>query len=222
MIVYLICNKINGKCYVGQTIMTLRERWNCHLSAARTTSEPTYLQRAIRKYGAGEFVLDVLARATSLADLNELEQRFIQQFEAQNPKKGYNIQAGGREGDIGGGRPIGIPVTVKTREKLRSAHLGKIHSSDHVGRVREARLGDKNPQFGCKWMNRGGVEKLVPKTDQISSLEDGWHFGRPSAVSKAKAMRSCLIWNSEMRFEAAYRAKNQSQSRGEGGRFVCS
>ena len=46
-IIYLIRNLVNGKGYVGQTILTSRKRWSLHKSGARR-GEGFPIYRAIR------------------------------------------------------------------------------------------------------------------------------------------------------------------------------
>ena len=62
MIVYLAENQINKKIYVGQTAGTLKRRWKTHCYNAQHGSN-TPFHRAIRKHGAGNFSLKVLAHA---------------------------------------------------------------------------------------------------------------------------------------------------------------
>jgi len=69
MILYKITNKINGKCYIGQTTGTLKERWRNHCRPTNCTA----LYRAIKKYGKDFFLVEDLASYTNLADLNNAE-----------------------------------------------------------------------------------------------------------------------------------------------------
>lgn len=54
--IYLITNKLNGKMYVGQTLMTVHERWLRHCSVARNNINATGIDGAIRKYGKEIFL----------------------------------------------------------------------------------------------------------------------------------------------------------------------
>ena len=54
MLIYKITNKINNKCYIGQTIKTAEERWEEHKRHAFGTHQNDInktLYQAIRKYG---------------------------------------------------------------------------------------------------------------------------------------------------------------------------
>ena len=63
MLIYKITNKINNKCYIGQTIKTAEERWKEHQTHAFGTHENDVnktLYKAIRKYGLENFTFEVL------------------------------------------------------------------------------------------------------------------------------------------------------------------
>lgn len=92
-IIYQIRNKSNGKVYIGQTVQTLKRRWNRHVLDSRTGSY--HINRAIRKYGADGFTVIELAKAYSKDELNEMETRCIWTHDSRNPEVGYNMAIGG-------------------------------------------------------------------------------------------------------------------------------
>lgn len=94
MIVYIIRNRANGKCYVGQTVQTLEQRWYLHVKAAKGSSRLP-IHCAIRKYGAEAFDRSQLSSAFSLEELDALECRFIAQCNSMTPN-GYNRTTGGK------------------------------------------------------------------------------------------------------------------------------
>ena len=56
--IYKIVNKVNNKCYIGQTIRHYGQRWRNHRSEAFNVNSAKYdypLYRAIRKYGLENF-----------------------------------------------------------------------------------------------------------------------------------------------------------------------
>ncbi len=92
--IYKITNKINGKCYVGQTSQAVERRWNEH----KTKTNRQYpLTRAILKYGKGNFTFEVIGQATSVEQLNEMEKSAIEQHKSLSPN-GYNLRKGGDSG----------------------------------------------------------------------------------------------------------------------------
>jgi len=98
MQVYLITNKINGTQYVGQTVRTLEQRWNSHVSVAMR-GKGEYLAKAIKKYGAEQFTVETISLCESKEEMDFTEMFYIALLRTQRPS-GYNLTAGG-EGNLG-------------------------------------------------------------------------------------------------------------------------
>ena len=92
MIIYKVTNKVNGKCYIGQTIRTLEQRKWQHLDCAKNGVK-THFYNAIRKYGGDNFIFEVIDEASTLEELNELERYYIKKYDCIN--NGYNMVDGG-------------------------------------------------------------------------------------------------------------------------------
>ncbi len=91
--IYLVRNLVDGKCYVGQTMQRLKRRWKGHLRWARKGAS-TPLATAMRKCGAENFVIESLEVASTRAELNRLEGKWIKKLRTVVPN-GYNATAGG-------------------------------------------------------------------------------------------------------------------------------
>ena len=102
--IYLIKNKINNKCYVGQAtcFMGLDNRkwgtlgrWKSHIREALNTSDDhcLILNNAIRKYGKDSFDIFTLIKCP-INELNGYEIEFIKLYDTIQPN-GYNIKDGG-------------------------------------------------------------------------------------------------------------------------------
>lgn len=91
--IYLIKNNINGKCYVGKTLKSPKERFSEHLyDAYKPTEDNRPLYRAIKKYGKDNFSLHVLEECTDgLA--SEREIWYIKKLKTY--AHGYNATIGG-------------------------------------------------------------------------------------------------------------------------------
>lgn len=91
--IYCIKNNINGKCYVGKTLKSPKERFSEHLyDAYKPTEENRPLYRAIKKYGKDNFSLHVLEECTDgLA--SEREIWYIKKLKTY--AYGYNATIGG-------------------------------------------------------------------------------------------------------------------------------
>lgn len=131
--IYLITNKINGKQYVGQTVQPLMSRWRQHLSEAKINN--TAINRAIRKYGEGNFVLRELVRV-SLSDgtiwINQLEEKIIHEWGTLVPN-GYNLLRGGNN------RRLHSETKAKISESLK----GHVVSERVRARSREVHVGNQ-------------------------------------------------------------------------------
>ena len=129
-IIYLITNTINGKQYVGQTRAGLNHRWQEHCHAAYRGSTQ-YICKAIFKYGKESFIQEVLE---DLKDANDdyINQREIYWItEKETYTKGYNMTTGG-------GGKSGYNLSEETRNKIRSANLGKTYSSETIEKMSES------------------------------------------------------------------------------------
>lgn len=112
-IIYKIMNLLDNMIYVGQTIRTLEERFQEH------TQAETYIGRAIRKYGAENFTIEVLEECDTREQLNEREIFWIATLNCKAPN-GYNLTDGG-EG------MSGHHCSDETRAKLSAANSGENH-----------------------------------------------------------------------------------------------
>lgn len=136
MIVYLVKNVIDGKIYVGKTSLKLSTRWNNHIAHAKQNSS-THLHRAIRKYGPDSFTISLLATASTLKELSELETKYIAELSSNAPEIGYNFTAGG-EGTVGYKHTLDTrlhmslsprpPISEAQRKKISVAGLGRKHT----------------------------------------------------------------------------------------------
>lgn len=104
--IYKFTNKLNGKAYIGQTTMKLKDRITCHLAP---TSKLT-IGKALKKYGINNFEIEVLHTTDSIEELNEKEEHFIELFNTL--KLGYNERPGGKN----------YKVTEEMKLNLSKAH----------------------------------------------------------------------------------------------------
>jgi hypothetical protein len=58
---------------------------------------------------------------------------------------------------------------------------GKSHSEETkrvIGEANSKMTGEKNSQFGSKWMNKDGVVKKIKHNEVEQCIQDGWRLGR--------------------------------------------
>lgn len=115
MFIYLITNLKNSKKYIGQTIRTIKERWQEHLADARNPKRKKYaIHKAILKHKEENFKIEVQDSANSIDELNMLEEFWIDFYQCRNKKFGYNIRFGGNNS----------ATSEETKEKQRIASKG--------------------------------------------------------------------------------------------------
>lgn len=85
--IYMIKNKINGNCYVGQSV-DIYKRWMDHKTPSKR-SKGLVLGRALSRYGCDNFEFIVLEKCDAKA-LNEREIHYISSL-----KPAYNMNEGG-------------------------------------------------------------------------------------------------------------------------------
>lgn len=100
--IYLFVNKINNKKYVGQTYKKYSERWTQH----KIAKDNFYFHIALNKYGWDNFDKFILEqseyyinteenRNIIISWLDEKESYYINFFNSNNDKYGYNLTEGG-------------------------------------------------------------------------------------------------------------------------------
>lgn len=127
--IYLITNIQNGKRYIGKTI-DIHRRWSQHTSKARTGSN-TLLHKAIRKYGAGNFTVEILQETSD--DSNRDEIRWIQTLLPE-----YNLTTGGDGGDTS--RSPNYQEGMKRRRSFAGPNNNMF-----------GKLGINNPNYGKRY-----------------------------------------------------------------------
>jgi len=86
--VYVLENKINSKCYVGQTIQSFKRRFKRHMESDMLIS------RALKKYGQYNFNQYIYYLPENLLDYYEIE--MIKRINSLYPN-GYNLETGGNK-----------------------------------------------------------------------------------------------------------------------------
>lgn len=134
--VYEIVNIANGKKYIGQSINILT-RWKDHIKELnKNKSRCTLLQRAWNKYGADNFVFNILKKCNE-DDLDYFETHYISLYDTIN--SGYNIESGGNKQKH---------LAESTKKKIGDANRGRKASEETRRKMSESQKGEKNPMHG--------------------------------------------------------------------------
>lgn len=180
--IYLIRNKINGKCYIGQSIKLrkrLLDHFNHYLSNRYSN---ILLYKAFKKYGIENFELIILHKFIEAlsyrtkSKLDELEKKYIKQYNSYG-ESGYNATIGGDYG------VFGLIQTDKTKEVISSK-----------GRARYKEL-EKNPENWIKLKNvhTGETRIYKSKTRAAYSLGVSISAIRNSLSGRTKVLQGQYI-----------------------------
>ena len=169
--VYIITNTINNKVYIGQAKKVKnRMHWGHLRYLQRNKHYNKHLQYAWNKYTAihGEecFKFEILEKCKKEI-LNDREVYWIACYKANNPKFGYNGNAGGnwprdkkRILNSRRGKPTWIKGKHHTLESriLISINNGRCWLGKHLpkymkNKISESMKGERNPMFGKKAVN---------------------------------------------------------------------
>ena len=146
MIIYLAINKINGKCYVGQTIHTLKKRKAEHYYEVKSHREKSYFHNALRKYAKDDFTWEIIHECDNKEDLNKWEVYYIGYHDSI--EGGYNLL-------IGGGSASGFKHTEESKRKMCAFQKGKTFSKETKAKISAAlkkryEIKENRPMLGRK------------------------------------------------------------------------
>lgn len=161
MIVYKTTNLINGKIYIGQD----RNNNPSYLGSGKK------LKRAIAKYGKDNFVKETLETCTSEEELNDREAYWISTFNSQSRATGYNISAGGKEGD----RSVGQKAFQKGLYQHWLKKYGK-EEADKKWEEKRLRLSETIKRTGSPLTNKGRYQLWLEKfgKDEADARLENW------------------------------------------------
>lgn len=144
MLVYVLTNTVNGKKYVGKTVLDnlnsyfATKRWQ----AAHGNRGNMPVVAAIAKYGWDKFSIAVVAKVSDSDLLNVLERVWIKDLGTRDPKVGYNVQEGGNSGRTG------VKTSEATKLKIGAANKGRkpkgyVRNNEHRQQLSNRMKGNK-------------------------------------------------------------------------------
>lgn len=122
MIIYKITNKLNNKCYIGQTSESLEKRIQRHFGYQFKEND-TKFYRAIKKYGKENFYYEQIDEATCQKDLDDKEIYWINYFDSY--KNGYNSKI--TPGKCGGDTLSNHKNLKEIKKKISNSKIGKLN-----------------------------------------------------------------------------------------------
>lgn len=201
--IYKITNKANNKVYIGQTIRTVEERYQRHLSEARHhTNRPLY--DSMNHYGVDSFTVEILVEAPD-EKLNELETFYIAEYNATDPVFGYNLTTGGDSFKS----CLSEEAEASRVAKIAAAHLGTKQSKETVEK-RVAKLkGQTRTPEQRKRFSEGQKKRdidtfargfTVPqeRRDKISATLTGQKQSEETKLKRKESISKLKWWNNGM------------------------
>ena len=165
---------MNSKVYIGQAVDPSR-RWTDHKWNAKQENPIQYISRAMGKYGAENFIFEVIATCRTQEDANEAESILIQQYNSRDKQFGYNIKPGGNN----------APHAEETKEKMRQATINQIATKGHPAAGRIVSQETRELQRKIR------LENPIEYTDEIRQNMSEAHVGhKDSEETKAKKSES--------------------------------
>lgn len=138
-VIYKIKNTLDGKVYIGQTVLDPPwERIKWHFKK----SSDSVLCRAIKKHGKDVFEHEILITCFDEDYLNEMEEFYIKKFDCLAPK-GYNLESGGK---VFRNRSKQSKLKIKLKNKRNGHKVSKAlkgvpKSEEHIKAMSETRKG---------------------------------------------------------------------------------
>lgn len=202
--IYKITRKDTGQLYIGLS-ENIEKRWYNHIH--RPALKHSYIDRAIKKYGANRFNLEIIEELPNdRALLMEREEYWVAHYNTYEDDFHYNLTPGGdfnpmKAPDIaakisGENNPMfGKKLPEETRERMSKAHsgknhymYGKKHSEETRKKISEALKGKKLSKEHRKKISkaRSGKKHLEDAKKKISEAQNTTGFFR---VCKHKGPR---------------------------------
>ena len=199
--IYIIRNTINEKVYIGQTHVSIKLRFQNHLSAARRRLD-YIIGNAIRKYGEENFYVELLEECL-VEELNEREIYWISFFQSTDSKFGYNMSVGGN--------------VVRTTKELDESLVISLFNSG-IGSYNIAKMLHVHPYRTAEVLKKHNIKYGIDKqkTQNESEIVDAYLSGKGTMdicrlfnINKSTVRRILLRNNIKLR----RRVKNKNSER---------
>lgn len=165
--IYQILNVATGKIYIGSSTNVFRRCRQHHRRLSKNRHPNKHLQNAWNKYGEQSFEYSTLELVGNFKEeLLEIEQKYLFSLKPHNREIGYNLSPTASS-------TLGSKRSVESRKKISESQLGrtpwnkgKTLSKAHRQKLRQAKLGDKNPKY---WLGRKHSEETKEKIRQANT-----------------------------------------------------
>lgn len=155
----------SNKFYIGQTCQSLAGR----AAKGQGYKESPKFYNAIQKYGFQNFTIQILKNNLTLEEANYWETYYINFYKTLSDKYGYNLSTGGSN-------PI---PSQQTRQKMRQARLGYVHSEETKNKIRKSHLNKHLTEQHKQHLSQAAKKrKIAPMQGKHLSEETKEKIGR--------------------------------------------
>lgn len=127
--IYITTNINNGKRYIGQKKFI--RNWQYYLGSGK------HFLRAVKKYGRDNFHRDIVATAYSEGELNDLERKWIKNYNAVESDDFYNIADGGNCANTYAGKTEEEIKEIYDKIRVSSRGINSLLNEDKVRQIKQ-------------------------------------------------------------------------------------
>ena len=180
-VVYLHRNKINNKCYVGQTCQKPEARWGLNGNGYK---DQIYFYRAIQKYGWNNFEHIILETNIPQDKINERECYWTGYYHALAPE-GYTLQAGKKDYKV---------CSVTSSLNRSQSSLKKWENEEYREKVSNGRKEMwKNASPECKEKMLANLNRSGTKGKQVQCVETNTIYSSTREAERLTGINHCNI-----------------------------
>lgn len=185
--IYLVNNNLNGKQYVGQTTV-----------ARNKVGHGLIVTEAYKKHGKDNFTyLQICSGINNKATLNYIERFWIKVINTRYPN-GYNIEEGGStKGEVSASTRqklktanLGKKLSAETKEKIALANTGRYPSEETKVKLKAARSKQIPPMIG-----KTTSEETKEKIRQTKLGNKNPMYGKPITEEHRAKLKANSRWN---------------------------
>lgn len=171
MVIYKFTHIESGRSYIGQTIQDANQRKLEHICDSRHTPRTYHFHNALKKYGIDAFTFEVIATASTLTELNLLEEKYVVQYDSIN--NGFNIR------QPGGNKKHSLESINRIKEAQKAAHARRRENGTEGGWTRK----DGGAMKGKSHPNKGGTSSLKGRILKVIDGKKRWVIKEASGNS---------------------------------------
>ena len=163
MIIYKITNQVNSKIYIGQD----KHNNPNYLGSGKI------LHLAFKKYGAENFIKEIIEVCESKEHLDERERYWINFYKSTDRNIGYNIALGGDGGDTISNHPDKDLIRQKHSEWMQENNpaRGRKKSEDEIERWKDSFVGKYKGENSLNFGKKHNDDSKI----KMSEARKKWH-----------------------------------------------